>query len=155
MCFYVPLHFKRILLTILTCPSYINIFKITRSDEWSDVDARLVAMGARHDGATLLSALRAPGGAEGEEDVMAIATSTALALLTMDSIDVTETDEEGRTTLHHACLNTLDEVALRLIELGGVDVNAKCKSDGTTVLWCACKMQLESVALALLLRVSS
>ena len=62
---------------------------------WSDVDERLVAMGARHDGAALLSALRAPENA----------TSTALALLATDGIDVTETDEEGRTTLHIACLN--------------------------------------------------
>ena len=27
VCFYLPLHFRRMLLTILTCPSYINIFK--------------------------------------------------------------------------------------------------------------------------------
>ena len=44
----------------------------------------------------------------------------------------------------------MDEVALRLIEFEGVDISATCGSDGTTALWCSCRMRLESVALALL-----
>ena len=44
----------------------------------------------------------------------------------------------------------LDAVALRLLDIGGVDVDGKESVSGTSALWCACAKGLDVVALRLL-----
>ena len=52
VCFYLPLHFKRILLTILTCPPHILTFKNSSIDEGSE-EGGVVAGEARRQGSGL------------------------------------------------------------------------------------------------------
>jgi ankyrin repeat protein len=88
------------------------------------------------------------GASDGEK---AAATGAATRLLVGGGVDVTETDGNGRNALWWACYKGLDAVALlRLLDIGGVDVDAKDSDDGTNVLWNACCAGLDEVALRLL-----
>ena len=75
---------------------------------------------------------------------------TRKALRLLDAVDVTETDANGTNVLYWACYSGLDAVALRLLDIGGVDVDAKSSTSGTNVLWQACSEGLDAVALRLL-----
>ena len=90
-----------------------------------------------------------PNGAS-DDAVKASATQTLLRLLDGDLVDVNETDAFSRTPLHRACAKGLETVALRLLDTGEVDVDAKDAKDGTTPLFWACNSGLETVALRLL-----
>ena len=56
----------------------------------------------------------------------------------------------GTNVLWCACNKGLDAVALRLLDIGGVDVDAKSSTSGTTPLFWACAKGLDAVALRLL-----
>jgi hypothetical protein len=56
----------------------------------------------------------------------------------------------GTNVLWCACNKGLDAVALRLLDIGVVDIDAKHSTDGANVLWCACSHGLGAVALRLL-----
>ena len=125
--------------------SGLSTLDIARANGMEQVVLRLIEMGARHSGAALLAAIESGEGA------------AALALLSTKDVDVTEIDEDGRTTLYLACETTTAsnvvqyrDLALRLLDNGGVKINARRRSDKTTALWCACKAGLDTVALALL-----
>ena len=55
------------------------------------------------------------------DEAKAAVTRKALRLL--DAVDVTETDANGTNVLYWACYSGLDAVALRLLDIGGVDVD--------------------------------
>ena len=57
-----------------------------------------------------------------------------------DNVDVNASDRDsGRTALHHACINSLADVALEILEGDDVNVNVNAEDkNGVTALLLAC-----------------
>ena len=77
-------------------------------------------------------------------------TKDVLRLLEIERIDLSATDRNGCNALWWACTKCIEPLALQLLAMGGVDVNARHKRNGITPLWLACRKSLSTVALRLL-----
>ena len=122
MCFYLPLHFKRILLTILTCPPHILTFKnlAHRDEEVSSLST------LTHFSVSQLTALRAQF-----EEIADAAAGTASARISSKTLQ----DVLARTTPEWpaACTNRLVDILAATSAAGlrlGAETLAKTTAHG-------------------------
>jgi len=85
-------------------------------------------------------------------EVQADIVSKALALI-RENVDLNTRDDHDMTTLLNACTRGSADIALAILEKGGIDINAKGVDEfanGHTPLTQACNHRLETVALILI-----